>query len=366
MERAIQTNRSFDVAMRTLCFVLSAVLCFIGSTEAQQVYDPFLSADIAAHNQATDPNSQVRLASAYAANNVVLDNGVYVDPNYTMSPSYTTSATGNVDMSSYSSYCQNPNVWRWQLMPDGLIYRSYQAGPRESRFALHTIHNESSTNRSEWLWDATLGGRRGVVRFGSSDPSDPRGWQLDIEGAANVRLNLDENRDVDASDFRFGVPLTYTNDGKVHYKIGYYHVSSHLGDEFIARTGVNSRINYVRDALIFGVSQEVNDYFRVYGEIAYAFFTAGGAEPWEVQFGAEYSKPGPTGIAGTPFVATNAHLREEVDFGGDWTLQTGWLWRGDTGSTFRLGLHYMNGKSTHYQFFPNNEEQVGFGIWYDY
>ena len=94
MERAIQTNRSFDVAMRTLCFVLSAVLCFIGSTEAQQVYDPFLSADIAAHNQATDPNSQVRLASAYAANNVVLDNGVYVDPNYSMSPSYTTSATG--------------------------------------------------------------------------------------------------------------------------------------------------------------------------------------------------------------------------------------------------------------------------------
>ncbi|MEN0111298.1 MAG: DUF1207 domain-containing protein, partial [Planctomycetota bacterium] len=143
-------------------------------------------------------------------------------------------------------------------------------------------------------------------------------------------------------------------------------LSSHLGDEFIARTGTNSRINYVRDALLAGVSYQLNPYWRVYGETAFAFFTAGGAQPWEFQFGAEYSRPGPTGFAGTPFFATNAHLREELDFGGDWTLQAGWLWRGDTGTALRLGLHYMNGKSTQYQFFTANEEQVGVGLWYDF
>ena len=84
------------------------------------------------------------------------------------------------------------------------------------------------------------------------------------------------------------------------------------------------------------------------------------------QFGAELSRPGPTGFRGTPFIATNAHLREEVDFSGDWTLQTGWLWRGDTGSTLRMGLHYMNGKSTQYQFFNRNEEQIGLGLWCDF
>lgn len=267
---------------------------------------------------------------------------------------------------SFDSYSAPTGGWGWELMPDGLIYRSYLAGPRESRMALHMIHNDSTTDRSEWLWDATLGGRRGVLRFGNGDAANPIGWQLDIEGSAVVRLNLDENRDVDASDFRFGVPLTYTNGGPLSYKMGYYHVSSHLGDEFIARTGMNTRINYVRDALIFGVSYQANPCWRVYGETAYAFFTSGGAEPWEFQIGAEYSKPGPTGMAGTPFFATNAHLREELEFGGDWTLQTGWLWRGDTGSMFRLGLHYMNGKSTQYQFFGENEEQIGVGIWYDF
>lgn len=264
------------------------------------------------------------------------------------------------------AYAGGGSEWGWQLLPDGLIYRSYLAGPRESRLGLHTFHNSYAGQNSEWTWDATLGGRKGLFRYGTFDDANPIGWQVDLEGAAIVRLNLDEQRDVDASDFRFGVPITYTLGDGLSYKFGYYHLSSHLGDELIARTGVNSRINYVRDAVIAGVSYQVFPALRVYGETAYAFFTAGGAEPWEFQFGAEWAQPGPTGMAGTPFVATNAHLREEVDFGGDWTLQAGWLWRGETGSTFRLGLHYLNGKSNQYQFFDRNEEQIGFGVWYDF
>jgi len=253
----------------------------------------------------------------------------------------------------------------WQAMPDGLIYRSYQAGPRESRIGTQFFHNQSSLQNSEVLWDATVGGRRGLFRYGTGDALRPEGWQLDIEGAAIVRLNLDEDRDVDSSDFRFGVPLTY-GSGNVQYKIGYYHLSSHLGDELITRTGVNNRINYVRDAIIMGVSYNPRPELRVYGETAYAAYTAGGAEPWEFQFGLEYSHPAPTGFCGTPFFATNVHLREEIDFSGDWTTQFGWLWRGASGSTMRLGLHYMNGKSTQYQFLNVNEEQLGFGAWYDF
>lgn len=270
-----------------------------------------------------------------------------------------------VDAQSWG-YGTTSGCWGWEILPDGIIYRSYLAGPRESRLGLHAIQNSYPGQRSEITWDATLGGRRGLLRYGNGDAFNPVGWQLDIEGATVVRLNLDENRDVDASDFRFGVPISYTSGNGVSYKLGYYHVSSHLGDELIARTGVNTRINYVRDAIIAGVSYQATPALRVYGETAYAFFTAGGAEPWEFQLGAEWARPGPTGIAGTPFLATNAHLREETDFGGDWTLQTGWLWRGNTGSTMRLGVHYMNGKSTQYQFFNRNEEQIGFGIWYDF
>ena len=264
----------------------------------------------------------------------------------------------------YGSPYDAPQSVGWDLLPDGLIYRSYLAGPRESRLALHTFHNRSAALGDDALWEATLGGRGGLLRYGFNDPSNPSGWQLDIEGATIVRLNLDESRDVEASDFRFGVPLTW-GSRQLAYKIAYYHISSHLGDERAERTG-DTRINYVRDVVQFGTSWYPDPWLRVYGEVGYAFFTAGGAEPWEFQFGLEYACPGPTGFRGTPFVATNAHLREEVDFGGDWTLQAGWLWRGDTGRQMRVGLHYMNGLSTQYQFFDLNEEQIGLGIWYDF
>jgi hypothetical protein len=293
--------------------------------------------------------------------------GEYIQPS--AEPCMTSEMVGPVASWGYAAPA---NSWGWQVLPDGLIYRSYQAGPRESRLGLHTFQNSYPAHgpyagqKSEWAWDATLGGRKGIIRYGSFDDCNPVGWQLDFEGATIVRLNLDENRDVDSSDFRFGVPLTYTAGDGVAYKLGYYHLSSHLGDELIARNGANTRVNYVRDAIIAGVSYQMFPSLRVYGETAYAFFTAGGAEPWEFQFGAELSRPGPTGFRGTPFIATNAHLREEVDFSGDWTLQTGWLWRGDTGSTLRLGVHYMNGKSTQYQYFNRNEEQVGLGLWCDF
>lgn len=263
----------------------------------------------------------------------------------------------------YSRACSN--CWTWQSLPDTLIYRSYLAGPREPRIGTKFMNVSGTAEHGQILWDATVGGRRGVIRYGNNDPLRPEGWQLDIEGAALVRLNIDEERDVESSDFRFGVPLTY-GCGKVQYKTGYYHLSSHIGDEYLVRNPTTTRLNYVRDAIMLGVSYNPTPAWRVYGETAYAFFTAGGAEPWEFQFGLEYAQPGPTGFAGTPFFATNAHLRQELDFGGDWTTQMGWLWRNYTGNTMRLGLHYMNGKSTQYQFLDNFEEQLGMGLWYDY
>ncbi|WP_425398576.1 DUF1207 domain-containing protein [Aeoliella sp.] len=253
-------------------------------------------------------------------------------------------------------------AWQWQLLPEGLIYRSYLAGPREPRFQLNYFE-ETSSNQT--LWDVTLGGRRGLLRFGTEDPLRPQGWQLDIEGAGFVRLNIDNHHDVDVSDYRFGIPLTYGH-GRWQFKIGYYHVSSHLGDELIVRMPSAQRKNYVRDSMLIGVSFNPRPAWRLYGETAYAFKPTGGAKHLEFQTGVEYAQPGPTGFRGTPFFATNGHLRQENNFGGDYTLQLGWLWRGRTGSTMRTGFQFLTGKSNQYQFFNESEEQYGWGLWYDF
>lgn len=382
MPRAIPVTTHADFLNATACQIgklgqlllplclLAVMSCGATTSHAKELRDPFLTSSYFDSQSPRVANRPVRNGDRLIQE-VSYDGAIATDLDYsndfTSAPETDVQLAGCYDCppgyaTGYDCPC---SAYSWQVLPDGLMYRSYQAGPREPRIGTQIIHNSTFIQNSEAIWDGTVGGRRGLIRYGSRGRMMPEGWQLDIEGAAIVRLNLDEERDVDASDFRFGVPFTW-GQGNIRYKFAYYHLSSHLGDEFIVRNPGATRVNYVRDALLLGASYYANPNLRLYGEIGYAVYTAGGAEPLELQFGAEYSKPGCTGIYGTPFFATNFHLREEIDFSGDWTTQAGWLWRGASGSVMRFGLHYMNGKSTQYQLFDTNEEQIGLGLWYDF
>lgn len=253
------------------------------------------------------------------------------------------------------------DYWTWQFLPDGLIYKSYLAGGKESRFASQWIYEQ----QRGWLWDVTFGGRVGVLRYGTLDAAWPEGWQLDIEGAAFPRLSLERDRDLVAADFRFGVPLTFRR-GRWEGKVSYYHLSSHLGDEYQQTFPEAQRVNYVRDGFVLGVALRPLPDLRLYAEAGWAFYFDGGSRPWQFQFGIDYSPWERAGVFGAPFFAINGRIREEVDFAGSLAVQTGLQWRGQSGHLLRFGLHYLNGKSDQRQFFAEHEEQIGVGLWYDY
>lgn len=251
--------------------------------------------------------------------------------------------------------------WSWQVVPRGLMYPAYLAGQKESRFASQMVYER----HQGWLWDVALGGHVGFLRYGTRDVDAPQGWQIDLEGAAFPRLSPIYDRDVWSTDFRFGVPLT-CQFGPWEGKFGYKHESSHLGDEFMLRFPGYPRINYVREVLLLGAAYHLWPMVRVYAESGWCFEIDGGAQPWEFQFGAEYAPAEETGPRGAPFAAINGRLRQEVAFGGNLTVEAGWEWRGATGTMFRVGGVYFNGMSEQYQFYGEYEEQIGFGIWYDY
>lgn len=251
--------------------------------------------------------------------------------------------------------------WSLQLLPDELIYRSYLAGVKESRMAAVWNYERDLG----WIWDVALGGRVGLVRFGSEGEDRPNGWQIDFEGAAFPRLDLEHNWDVSSTDFRTGIPLTL-GLGPFQAKLAYYHLCSHLADEYMIRHPDATRINYVRDAVVLGVSYDLTDDLRIYAESGWSFNTDGGAEPWEFQFGIDYSPRASRGLIGSPYLAVNAHLREELDFAGHVATQVGWQWRGGSGQLLRTGLQYFNGKTSQYEFLNEHEESVGWGVWYDF
>jgi len=252
--------------------------------------------------------------------------------------------------------------WTRQWMPDGLIYRSYLAGVKEPRIASVWSREKDFGP----VWDVALGGRLGLFRYGTTDAARPEGWQLDFEGGVFPRLDPDaESNPLISADFRAGFPVTYGR-GPWHFKIAYYHISAHLGDEFLLENPGFPRINFTRDGLALGAGYYWTDALRLYGEVGCTPGSMGGAETWEFQFGADFSPPHTT-MWGSPFAAVNGHLREEVDYGGNLVVQLGWQWRqGANGRLSRLGLQYYNGKSEQYEFFDDYENKLGFGLWVDY
>lgn len=260
-----------------------------------------------------------------------------------------------------SGSCGPPCDWRgWQLLPDGLIYDSYLAGVKEPRLGAAWVYER----QQGWFHDVTLGGRVGIVRYGTPDPLRAEGFQMDFEGAVFPRVD-GGSLDVVAMDFRYGLPLTFGR-GRHRTKLAFYHLSSHLGDEFLLSNPGFPRINYLRDALVLGRSFYWTENLRLYAEAAYGFRVDGGARPWEFQFGIEYARARPTGFRPVPFFALGGHLREEVGFGGNVTVQAGYMWRGVTGNLMRVGLHYFAGKSDQFEFFDRYEDKIGVGLWYDY
>lgn len=252
------------------------------------------------------------------------------------------------------------DYWTWQLLPTGLMYKTYLASPTEPRMGSRWGYNR---DLKEWVWNATLGARIGIFRYGTNNDIWPQGWQLDMEGASFPRL--DDSGDVVGNDYIFGMPLTM-RQGAIEWKLGYRHYCSHIADEYLLKNPGFHRLNYVRDSFLFGVGYYLSPSLRLYCEADWAFNIDDGALPWHYQFGVDFSPPGPTTNWGAPFLAANCGLRQENDFGGNFTVQTGWQWRGHSGHLLRIGAHYFNGMSDQAQFYYRWEEEIGFGIWYDF
>ena len=163
-----------------------------------------------------------------------------------------------------------------------------------------SARSSSTRTATAQLWDSTLGGRVGLLRFGTLRPAWPQGWQFDVEGSAQVRLDPDENLDLRSVDYRIGAPLTY-GYGRHRLKLGYYHLCSHLGDEFLSRhIPTFRRVNFVRDAVTLGYALlTAPTTCGSTARSARAFYTDVSQE-WELQFGFDYAPAPPTGIRGAP------------------------------------------------------------------
>jgi len=250
----------------------------------------------------------------------------------------------------------------WHILPDGLLWHSYLAGPKEPRISTVVFGD----NNDGAYWDATLGGRVGLLRYGTGEAYRASGWQWDLEGAAITRLDMLHAEDVESTDFRFGTEMTWA-DGPWAMKFGYFHISSHVGDEYLIRFPTFDRINYVTESWIIGGSYRPLDDVRLYGEFVNSFHAAGGAKRYQMQTGAEYTPIAKTAKRGAPFAAIHLNFREAVDYEVSTTVQAGWSFQSQkSGRRIRFGAQYGDGPTSQFAFFQRRESYLGFGAWFDY
>jgi hypothetical protein len=258
---------------------------------------------------------------------------------------------------------------RGVFSPGALLYPPYIANPIRPMIALNVtgVNDNDIAAAGDSRYVFRLGGRVGFFRMHPKGSFD-RGFQLDLEGAFLGIFDVDNSLDNIGWDGVYGALFTWSSGSGLAAKLAIQHDSSHVGDEYIERTG-RGRINYTRQEYAFGLSLSGLKYWRVYGEAGWAFDMRNEElqEEWRLEGGLEFEDPDRfwNGKAGY-YAAVDIMSYEESDWKTDVTVQAGLvLPKSQIPRIWRIGLEYRKGRSVIGEFFQNRESHIAFGLWLD-
>jgi hypothetical protein len=206
-----------------------------------------------------------------------------------------------------------------------------------------------------------LGGRFGLLGWGPAE----RRFQLEIEAGFLGWFDLDHSYDNIGWDGIYGLAATHRLAPRWALKGALRHISSHVGDEYAERTG-RRRIGYTREEIQLGASFELHPRWRLYGEAAYAHVTRNEAlqDPGRLQAGVEHRRDGILPAGSGWYAALDVTALEERGWEPDLALQGGWLVpRGDR--QWRVALSYAAGRVPLGEFFQDEEDRWGLGLYLD-
>ena len=249
----------------------------------------------------------------------------------------------------------------------GNLYPPYAADPFRVGFGFEPVHVSEATipDTSESRVNLRAGGVLSVVRSEQEDRPGA-GWEVSILGGINDQNDVRNSLDNIGWDGRYGLLVTAAPRPGLAFKLGVLHVSSHLGDEYIERTG-RTRLGYTRQEIAVGVSWFPSDRWRVYAEGGRAFSMGNQQlqEPWRRQLGAEYeSAPKLWRGRASWYAAVDVQAYQERGWRNDVSLQSGLVVH-SAGRAWRIGVSWYDGRPPIGEFFQYNERYVTAGLWID-
>jgi opacity protein-like surface antigen len=247
--------------------------------------------------------------------------------------------------------------------PSGDIYSVYVADPHRPSNSVaesFTVGGGIPETRSP-LTQVATGGRFGMVRFGPAAPGG-RAWQISVEAGFDALFDSQNKLDVVGWDGNYGLTVTTASSSPLAWKFGLTHVSSHIGDEYLMRTG-RERLNYTREELNVGAAWRWSPQWRAYSEAGVAYFRGDDAlKPWRLQGGVEWdSGLGPCGRRFACYAAADLSSMQERDWRRDVTAAIGIVVQ-SVGRTSRIFLEWHDGRPTANEFYTDTVKTLSLGL----
>ena len=243
-----------------------------------------------------------------------------------------------------------------------LLYQPMIADPRE------TIYQAQFRYDDKVMGKYTIG-----VEFGDYFPlfrwRNILPWkgdlQFDIQAGmwANFKMGSYNNPNHEISelvttDYLIGFPLSYAVD-KWAFRLRAYHISSHLGDEFMFNHPGYPRKNPSFEAIDLFTSYQATEGIRVYFGPGWVFHSDDTykLKPFYIEWGAEFRAFGKSHY-GTPYLAIFMRNWQTMHWQFDGTYQLGYEWSKlqGVGRKVRVYVQYHHGYSEG-QFF---KDKVGY------
>lgn len=248
-------------------------------------------------------------------------------------------------------------IWMPECPP---LFRPFAADPRQITYSVGWRFNDQAITKDSI--DVSYGDSFGIYRWFNVGMFGICGeLQIELEGCLWAIFDpMTFSAPLINADYYVGFPLTYAFDNW-SFRLRGYHISCHIGDEFLLNHPDFDRKNPSAEFLDFFVSNDLTDDIRLYGGLGYVLaqddsficsrFYAGAG--FEVRLYELACRDYRDRIIGKPFLA--AHFRYTGDFRNhlDSTYVLGYEWEKLSGLERRLRafIEYHDGYSAEGQFY---------------
>lgn len=206
----------------------------------------------------------------------------------------------------------------------------------------------------------------------SKQIKEQKAWEIVGELGAFTQfewttVNNEQQRNLLNTDYKIAFSYVRKVNFQSTYRIRFFHVSSHLGDDIIIRNGINkfteNKVNY--EQLEFTFYRYIEGGVRIYGGVGSVIRPNSLRLPFSYHFGShqnyhqEDNKWGWTlGFMFKGFQETDFNPNLKIGFGPSYFASS-------KAEPFRIVLEYYNGHLPYSQFEQNKTEWMGLGIYFN-